>query len=411
MVTEQIDLAMRLREAREAAGFTQDDVAKALNLFRPSVAQIEAGKRKLTSIEFMALSRLYGRSPQSFFEESFEKEGVAFVLRAIPEAKPASNVREGLDRGIEIINSILEMEKILGRSPVNPAFPGRKLPPAQKKWDAIIQGQTIADQERNRLKLGTDPIGDPAAVMEGQGILVLALELPESISGFTFRCGEAVVCVVNSKHPSRRQRYSLAHEYCHAVCDMEDQPGVVSRDKSDKDYREVRADVFAAGFLMPEEGVRDFLSARGKAVPSRIPAPQMIREELVEYEARRPGRARDIDFVDVIQMAQAFGVSREAALWRLRNLDVINAEKQEDFKNWEKEGYGRRIAGLFEPNDAGKSAVGRRSLGRAEQKLFSLAIEAANADLISRNKMIELLKLAGLQEDEIFGLPQALRNR
>lgn len=410
MTISQQELASRIKEAREAAGFTQEDVAKALGLVRPAVAQIEAGKRKLSSIELMTLSRLYGRPPQSFFEESFERDGIACIWRAMPEARKNPAVQKGMSRGIEIVNAILDLEKKLGHSRICSGLPGRKFPPLRTKWEAIVQGQEIAEQERNRLKLGTDPVDNPSTVMDGQGILVLALELPAGISGFTFSCDPTVVCAVNSSDALVRQRYSLMHEYCHAICDIGDTPGIVSwTDK--KDYREVRADVFAAGFLMPEEGIKSFLAGRGKAVPSRIPAPRMIREDIVDYEARRAERAREIDLIDVIVMAITFGVSREAAIWRLRNLNLINTRKQEQFIDKEKEGIGKSIARLFGISEMDISGPSQVALQNAEQRLFSLAIEAADASLISRGKLIELLKLAGLAEIDIFGLPQARRSR
>jgi len=405
------ELAERLREAREASGFTQEDVAKALGLVRPAIAQIEAGRRKVSSIELMTLSRLYGRTPQNFFDEEFEREGIACIWRAIPEAHKDPAVQNGMSRGIEIINTILDLEKNLGHVRLSSNLPTRKLASPRNKWEAIQQGQYIADQERKRLNLGIDPVDNPAAVLENQGILVLALELPNGISGFTYRSDPAIVCAANVSDALVRQRYSLAHEYCHAVCDMSEIAGIVTRAEHKKDNREVRADVFASCFLMPEDGVRGFLANRGKAQPSRIPAPQMVKEELVEYSVRRSERAREIDFIDVVILAKTFGVSREAALWRLRNLNLINAHKQENLRDREEEGFGKKIIDLFASLDLVSKKTRRTPLQYAEQRLFSLAIEAADAGLISRSKLVELLRMAGLTEEDIFELPQARRYR
>jgi Zn-dependent peptidase ImmA (M78 family) len=328
----------------------------------------------------------------------------------MPEARKDPAVQKGMSRGIEVINAILDLEIKLGHSRICSGLPGRKLPPVRTKWEAIVQGQEMADQERNRLKLGIDPIDNPSAILDSQGILVLALDLPSGVSGFTFRCDPAVVCAVNSLDALVRQRYSLIHEYCHAVCDIGETPGIVSwTDK--KDYREVRADVFAAGFLMPGEGIKSFLAGRGKAVPSRIPAPQMIKEDIVDYEARRAERAREIDLIDIVVMAITFGVSREAAIWRLRNLNLINAHKQELFLRKEKEGLGKNVARLLGISDMDISGPSQVALQNADQRLFSLAVEAEDASLISRGKLVELLKLAGLAEIDIFELPQARRIR
>jgi transcriptional regulator with XRE-family HTH domain len=52
-------LASRLRAAREAAGLSQEAVADALGLHRPSVTNIESGKRRLLAVELVQFARLY----------------------------------------------------------------------------------------------------------------------------------------------------------------------------------------------------------------------------------------------------------------------------------------------------------------------------------------------------------------
>ena len=58
---EQMALAQRLREAREYMGLLQEDVATALDIPRASVSAIEAGKRRVSSLELRRLGRLYRR--------------------------------------------------------------------------------------------------------------------------------------------------------------------------------------------------------------------------------------------------------------------------------------------------------------------------------------------------------------
>jgi len=69
--------------------------------------------------------------------------------------------------------------------------------------------------------------------------------------------------VVNREHPAVRQRFSWCHEYAHLLLDRA-QTGHVSRESERADLLEVRANVFAANFLMPEDGVRQFVSTLGK---------------------------------------------------------------------------------------------------------------------------------------------------
>ena len=58
---EQQQLGSRLRESREYIGLLQEDVAKALGIPRASVSALEAGKRRVTSLELRRLARLYRR--------------------------------------------------------------------------------------------------------------------------------------------------------------------------------------------------------------------------------------------------------------------------------------------------------------------------------------------------------------
>jgi len=53
------DLARRLRTAREHAGLSQGQVAKLLDMHRPSISEIEAGRRKVSSEELSDFARIY----------------------------------------------------------------------------------------------------------------------------------------------------------------------------------------------------------------------------------------------------------------------------------------------------------------------------------------------------------------
>ena len=51
MSMDQAELGRRLRQAREACGLTQDDVAQEMGLARATVAQIELGNRSVSGLE------------------------------------------------------------------------------------------------------------------------------------------------------------------------------------------------------------------------------------------------------------------------------------------------------------------------------------------------------------------------
>lgn len=54
-------LGERLRDAREYLGLSQQEVADLLSVSRPAVSQMEAGKRKVSTLELREFARLYRR--------------------------------------------------------------------------------------------------------------------------------------------------------------------------------------------------------------------------------------------------------------------------------------------------------------------------------------------------------------
>jgi transcriptional regulator with XRE-family HTH domain len=55
-------IASRLRTAREAAGLSQGQTAKLLDMHRPTISEIEAGRRKVSSEELVRFAELFGVS-------------------------------------------------------------------------------------------------------------------------------------------------------------------------------------------------------------------------------------------------------------------------------------------------------------------------------------------------------------
>ena len=73
---EKESLAKRLREAREYLGLSQEYVAQQTGIPRPAISEIEAGRRKVDSLELKRLSKLYGR-PIEFLLDENEDDAVS----------------------------------------------------------------------------------------------------------------------------------------------------------------------------------------------------------------------------------------------------------------------------------------------------------------------------------------------
>ena len=57
-------IASRLRLARETAGLTQGQVARKMDIHRPTLSEIEAGRRRVSAEEIAMMSDIYGVSAE-----------------------------------------------------------------------------------------------------------------------------------------------------------------------------------------------------------------------------------------------------------------------------------------------------------------------------------------------------------
>jgi len=65
-------IGTRIRAAREQSGLSQGQAAKLLEMHRPTISEIEAGRRKVSADELIALSRLYDVSVAWLIETTSE---------------------------------------------------------------------------------------------------------------------------------------------------------------------------------------------------------------------------------------------------------------------------------------------------------------------------------------------------
>lgn len=79
------ELAERLKNARNGLHLSQDYVAKQLNINRASIAQIEAGKRKVSAEELKRFSVLYGYSINELLDGNKPEMPVAMFARGFSE--------------------------------------------------------------------------------------------------------------------------------------------------------------------------------------------------------------------------------------------------------------------------------------------------------------------------------------
>lgn len=401
MPVSREELGRRLRIAREARGLTQDDVAQHLGTSRSTIAQMELGNRAVTSLEIDQLARFFGRDLREFLADAFkDQDALAALFRADEGVVQQPHVVEALRNCATLGREVTNLEQLLGIDREGVAAAVYPLPMPRSRWQAVQQGERVANQERRRLGLGIAPVGNISELLETQGVRTALIDLPDDVSGLTMAdTAIGVFVVANRQHHAVRRRFSLAHEYAHALLDR-DRLGTVSRTAERGDLLEVRANTFAAAFLLPGEGVRQFMTLIGKGGPSRQRADVFDESGAVEASTRAAPRSQDTQMYDIAELAEHFGVSRLAALYRLRNLRFLTDVEFETLKQLEDAGHGRAIASLLHLPQADEEAA----RDEYRHRFLSLALEAFRRDEISRSKLSELASMIDLGPNEVNDL-------
>lgn len=154
----------------------------------------------------------------------------------------------------------------------------------------IRDAEQAAEKLRGRWKLGQDPIASVVNVLEDHHIHVLEIDASErfdGISAFTRngRQANAAAVVTRRGLPGERQRLNFAHELGHLVLKI-----------SNRVDEEKAAFRFGAAFLAPAEAV-----------------------------LREVGERRfNVQAQELILLKKRFGLSIQALLYRLRDLEIIS---------------------------------------------------------------------------------------
>ncbi len=393
MITE-VELGGRLKSLREDLGLTQAEVAAELGLSRGALAQIELGQRAPNSMQLARLGDIYDVDIGELLSDEGvrrQRDAVAALFRSDEQLGGDPDRRETVRRCAQLSREFTHLEQLLGLAADRVSAAEYDVPQPRNRWEAIQQGERLAEAERDRLKLGISPIRDLREVLEGQGLRAFEAALPANVSGIFLndpRHGLSVI--INDEHHPRRRRFSFAHEYCHSLVDRRT-PSLVSRDENRSELSEVRANAFAAAFLMPEAGVRSFIRSIGKGGGRSVLQVYDEGEALVG-QRRAPATAQDIQLFDVVHLAYFFGVSFDSALYRLLNLGLITEDQRSRFAA-QRDLANQLRSQLFGPEE-------EEPAHRSPHFLW-LALEALRRGEISRGKLAELGRLAEAP-DEFF---------
>lgn len=96
--------AAKLRIAREQAGLSQGQVAKMLHLHRPSISEVEAGRRKVSTDELAEFARIYDVSVSWLVNtegENANQYRIELAARELAKLK-----QEDLDRVLQLLSAL-----------------------------------------------------------------------------------------------------------------------------------------------------------------------------------------------------------------------------------------------------------------------------------------------------------------
>jgi Zn-dependent peptidase ImmA (M78 family) len=194
--------------------------------------------------------------------DELEKE-TRQVFRALDAPSPAD--RLAIRRFMLFCLGEAELEELLSQS--RPQLPPTYPRPQAADYLHKDQGKRAASQERERLSLGNLPIQNVFDVIRRQGVRLSRHALTDaSLSGLTVIHPSAGVSIlINHEEDLYRQFFSAAHEYGHVLFDrpqLNKNGCIVSYQSRRQDLVEVRANAFAAEFLLPSTALAKYSRPR-----------------------------------------------------------------------------------------------------------------------------------------------------
>ena len=411
MAVEREVLARALRDARENRGMSREAAAKRLGLSRTVLAQIELANRAVSPDELSNLAALYQRPLADFSRRGEEDDDVEALLSTYGVAIP-EQLKPALANIVRLCEEAVALEALLGRPP-RTGPPHYHLPTPRNTADAIMQGEQVAAQERQRLGLGPgSPVENVSELVASQGARVAVLDFPDEVIGVYLQ-HRSVGSLLITGSDIDSQRFGLLHGYALGLFDWA-RLLIVTTPLSSEELIQIRANAFAAAFLLPHAGIETTIAGFDKGRPSRraFAVFGYATEDFLETEVRSSPGSQTLSCHDVASIARRFSASYEATVYRLRALDVISKNETADLLKQERRRAASAYATLFttpaerEPLHPGGANI------ELKREIAHLGIEAYRRRLTSKSDLAALvpkLQLSGLTSAKLLQLAEAAR--
>ena len=235
----------RIKEAREARGFTLDGFAEILGVSPQAVAQYETGQIVPGG---EVLSRIIAATGQSlsFFTTMPERAGEVRTPFWRRLKRMELHHRRRIVRRLQWAGDVSRLiERFIEMPPVN-------LPSIEHIFESVAEGdiETAAERVRDFWGLGRGPVRDLANTLESNGVIMIRepVGCPDMDAVSCWIGGRPFVLLSEEIQSGPRDSYNLAHELGHLVLHAGLEVNSNNIDRAEK-----QANRFAGAFLLPRE--------------------------------------------------------------------------------------------------------------------------------------------------------------
>lgn len=290
-----MELAIKLRHARDKCGLTQQAVSEHIpKIGVSSLCEYEKGNREPSVSQLQALAKLY-RRPISFFLDDTE-----FPVEVVLWRERPNEPEEIQGKFLQLCRRYHHLETWLGKRKPS------RLPEATGNIEPACgypKVAAFANQVRALLGLGSRPAYELKSVLEETcGVKIFYMDFhPTGTAASTSSEDFGPAILLNRGNARWRRNFDLAHELFHLLTWSVYRTSDSTSEAQPSDEEEKYANAFASSLLLPSDSIQDSATAQVSD--------------------------GSLSLSSIHDIARQYDVSAEAVLWRLYSLKRLNVDR------------------------------------------------------------------------------------
>lgn len=274
--------AKKLKSARLLSGLSLRQLAESLSIkiSAQALSLYENGKRKPDSSIIIALSESLKVPIDYFFRDTLVTlSNVEFRKKSKLGKKNIDKIKEYI---IDYLERYIEIERILY---IHSEFSN----PIENKMINSIDDIDLASIEIRKVwEIGMNPVSNIIEMLEDKGVKVVEIDAELSFDGLATWVDKVPAIVVNRNLDIVRKRFTVVHELAHLLLSFSE--------NLENKIIEKYCHNFAGAFLLPSSSLKNFLGDKRNHISIR----------------------------ELIEIKEYYGISIQAIIYRLFNLNVIS---------------------------------------------------------------------------------------